>query len=274
MARTPHGTIPTADAGMFDKSDTLSVTIPVTDELVDWWDRHLLRPHGLTPQAVADILLRDLHRDETVILYRFDGKDGQRVVQLAIEGREGTHSVYLAGHSLYLTRVEDRKVPARHVEIDVLDVVPSHQGRGISASIMRNTYDLAVAVGIGVMTVEAYLTGGPYAWPSYGFVPLPEFWPTIRHKMTEKLEQLGDQVPVDVRRRVEPVLSASSPRAIFALLDERHPVESRGPDGVVRTVHLARALLADTDQRWYGVLDLDDPASRDLFFECIARNLR
>ncbi|WP_156635689.1 GNAT family N-acetyltransferase [Methylobacterium sp. Leaf123] len=274
MANIPSGSIPVADRDMFRDSETMSVTIPVTEEFIDWWDRHFLQPHKLTPQAVADILLRDLKFDEKVTFYRCDMSDARNFVQVSIEGSVDSYCVYMAGHSFHVTQVPKREVQDRHIEIDLVNVKPEYQGQGISAAVMANTYDLAGALGMTVMTVEAYLEGGPYAWPSYGFIPLLEYWPVIQAKMEDKLLELGSQVPPDIRQRLEPVLSATEPRAIFALLDEDLLVKSRGADGTIRRVTLARALLADTDQRWYGVLDLEDSASKSLFFECIARNER
>lgn len=274
MAKILPGSLPNLTADHFTGIERVTMEIEVNDQFVDWWDAHLYTPYKLTPEGLASILLAGLTRDETLTYYRYaDGPEGAQL-SIAVEGRSGKRLIYIAGETLFLDMKADRDLPERHVEIDVLDVVPDRQGQGISAEFMSNTYELAKAIKVSKMAVEAYLSGGPYAWPRYGFVPLQKHWDEIKARMRAKLDELGGQVPADVRARLDPVLAAGNPRAIFALMDEDMPVDSAGHDGVVRSIGLARALLADTDQRWYGVLDLDDIPSETLFKGCIARNAR
>lgn len=265
MARIP---VPGAD--WFSENDHLKFEFEDGVDVRRWWEKTFHRPIGITPGEIRDILTDGLARDEIVTFYapRLRGAS----ISIQVEGFDNSQIVYLAGQTLHLTRGSQRRI-----NIDLADVVPSHQGRGINSALIDNVRRLAERVEVGRMTVDAYLEGGPYAWATYGFTPRKTDWLRIRGMMGAKLRELGDAVPDDVRARVERLLASDHPSAIQALITEDMKVMSAPPHITrkpARETTLAKALLADSGLRWYGALNLNDDLSMALFEEAVTRNRR
>lgn len=265
MARIP---IPGAD--WFVGDDRLKFEFEDDAEVRRWWEKTFHKPFDITPGEIRDILTDGLSRDEIVTFYapRLHGAS----ISIQVEGFDSSRIVYLAGQTLHLTRGAQRRI-----NIDLADVVPSHQGQGINSALIDNVRRLAERVEVGRMTVDAYLEGGPYAWATYGFTPRKKDWLRIRKSMGVKLGELGGAVPEHVRERVERLLASDHPSAIQALITEDVKVMSAPPRITrkpARETTLAKALLADSGLRWYGALNLNDDLSMALFEEAVTRNKR
>ena len=250
----------------FDTNDRFHVSIAEKISFAKWWEDNIGRRFGLTPRQIADVLSDGLGNEAVVDFYRFESGTAENFVQASITGSSGKEIIYLAGQTIHLL-----PVAIENIEVDLVDVVPSRQGQGTSAALMANIKKLADLLDIRTLTVEAYMSGGPYAWLSFGFLPEDDAWEEIREQIARKVEEFKGSLPEDVIERLELVLGSTTSRALVALLDERDLVVSTSSEGVTRNIPLVKALMADSGQRWYGVLDLEDEVSSSLLDDCIER---
>src|SRR5206468_3207864 len=116
---------------------------------------------------------------------------------------------------------------------------------------------------------------GKYFWAKLGFLPDHGSWEfSIRDGIKTKLLSLGRQVPDLRRAQVLKLLNSDAPETMRAIANLNDRVSStiyKTPDGRFKQIPLGMALLAEANIPWYGVLNLADEASVQVFEKEIGR---
>jgi GNAT superfamily N-acetyltransferase len=147
-------------------------------------------------------------------------------------------------------------------------IAEGYQGEGLGRKIASNVYNMARGLDLSQITLDARMTG-KYFWAKLGFLPDHGSWEfRLRDGIRAKLATLGGQVGDRRRRQIMHLLNDPAPETIRAIAGLRDRVTStmlRTADGRPLQISLGMALLAEADVPWYGVLDLRDRASIEVF---------
>lgn len=168
----------------------------------------------MSPAELLGLLERDLPGSVGVEIAFHSGREGA----LRMTGQLPDGSCWRAARQFDLDR--------GRIEHLLLTVPAAWQGRGIGATILRNSIALYERLGIHriSLTVDGNSAGstGGYAWARLGFLPTPEAWAALQPELAARLASL----PLGHAARAEAaaLIAAPEPEAIRALAALTAPV--------------------------------------------------
>jgi GNAT superfamily N-acetyltransferase len=261
----PAGTIP-GWPEEFSPGSNLTFKHAIGEDIARWWQESIYERTHLFPGGFAEKLSEGLPGDHSYIYHQIDPVT--RFVKLEMLGSTSSIPIWLHEQHIFL---QNETVFESAVIID-----NPYQGQGFGKQLISNVYGVARDLGIVQITLSAAMMG-KYFWAQLGFLPDRDSWESLlRPGIHSKLLSLGKHVPDDVRIRVLRLLESLEPETIRAIADFRDLVPSSikeymTADGRQKMIPLGMALLAEIDVPWYGVLDLRDNDSVEVFQNEIRR---
>lgn len=269
MARSPGnfpaGSIPGWPDG-FSSGGKLTFGHAIDENIARWWQENIYKRTQLLPGGFADKLSDGLPGEHAHTYHQIDPRT--RTVKLEMRGSASSIPIWLNEHHIFL---QEELV----FEAAVMFEGP-YQGHGFGKRLISNVYDVATELGLGQITLSTAMTG-KYFWAQLGFLPERDVWKTkIRAGIEAKLLSLGGRVPDQVRKQIRQLLKSPDPVIIRLIADFPDLVPSTSPDymtedGRHKKIPLGMALLAENGVPWYGVLDLRDEDSVEVFNEEVRR---
>lgn len=233
----------------FDRDDFIegvSFSIPVTDEMIGWWQEKF-GEHQMLPRDLCSFLTQGLQFDQSFEIYAVD--ISAAAVKLEIKAFDSAGEVFFTGRSIEFIE--------KQVHLNSTGVREDAQERGIGRTLARNCYRLARELDFERLGVTA-LDGGAYTWTRAGFLPTFQNWNEGKCKpgILKKMGQLTE-LDWETRNAIYRMMGSSEPRTIWDIADLRDEVASiREPR---MKIPLGRSLLGESEASWIGEIDFTLP---------------
>jgi hypothetical protein len=176
------------------------------------------------------------------------------------------------GEAWWHQRKLDLKGPVFEAQRMVIPFVDQRQGRG--RLLMADLIDTAARLGIRQITVEAQDIGR-YAWACIGFVPDRASWNYhVRIEGLGRLLRSRGEINPKLFASYQDVLARDNPLLIREVIRWKTPVSSvqeYDANGYPARIAIGKAVLLETGAQWYGVFDLDDVDTMNIFNSYVGR---
>jgi hypothetical protein len=211
---------------------------------LQWWNDTLIKPHGLPPKELKNVLLRGAHQYMTAsnveMACQIKRNLGQKLVNVTIQLRGDEPQVVHCEMNL------DFDFKGKQLTVQSIEIKGA--GKGMGTALSSNIEGLAKNLGFREVCLFASKDAGPYFWPRRGYIPTRTAWTTrIAPEIRNCLEKLAEalQISAEVQTEVEKILRDKNPQAITRIAASRQPMvpSSRNPETLIP---LGRALLAES----------------------------
>lgn len=209
------------------------------DALVEAWNTHFDKP----PRAAVDEFVKGtgLQTGKTLEIKHLGGRNVEYGATLY--DKSGNDVGYIKRRFLITDTGQ------RIVEHSLFTINKDAQGQGIAKKMLANKVKAYDRLGVDVVTMEANIDVGGYAWARYGFVPSTTSWNGMKTKLTAKLESKKFSGLDDATKsKLGAALNSNDRRAIWQIADDRV---------------VGKKLLLKS--KWNGQLWLKDKTSMDRF---------
>jgi len=240
---------------MFDDGNRVRFTRPVDDAARQWWIDKFYQPFDLTPEGMADSLMKTAPEPKLAVYEFIDARSES--FSLRVDGKLADQEFWYAHRSL------DLRGAAFNAEGTF--VSENAQGKGVGTALMGDLVDTCRIIKAEKITLHAERTGR-YAWAKFGFVPDASSWAQMKRDALVALlsseSTLGRDRTNDFVRRI----NDGGPEAIRIIASIDDPVPSRQLPRRFEPemVPFARAFFLEQTGDWYGSLNLRDDATMKL----------
>jgi hypothetical protein len=253
------------DPNRFSGSNWLTFTPPWSEAEVGWWRDHMFKPHGLYPDDLGELLSASIVGNKLVTLSDLDVRDDSFVIRVTGRANE-------TGEAWWHQRRLDLRGQIFEAQRMIIPLEDQQKGRG--RLLMADLVDTAARLGIRQITVEAQDVGR-YAWARLGFVPDRGSWNfQIRIEARRRLLRSRGEIEPSLFSAYLDTLDGEDPLLIRQVAEWNVPVDSLrdfDENGNPAKIAIGKALLLETGAQWYGVFDLDDEETMNIFKRYVAR---
>lgn len=258
MGRRPTGIIPMPPRGWpteFQDYGRVQFAFTVVQVHAEWWAARVYARCSLFPHGVGDMLSEGLPGTPTYKFVSIDpglGTGGSFYVE--IESVDQCS----AGVWIHGSRFDFRDANLKEVGVFTFD---AYQSQGIGKRMALNAYLTAERMKLGSITLDAKMDG-KWFWAMVGFLPDEGSWQfRLRPFLLLKLASLSGHLDARRVQQVRRLIENGDRYAIRLIAGLRDLVPSSSlttPDGRTRRISLGKALLAENEVPWYGVVDMAD----------------
>jgi hypothetical protein len=254
------------DRARFAGSNRLIFDPPWSATEIDWWRERMFEPHRLYPDELGELLSASVQGEKVVTLSEMNVHAASFVVRVKGFPNE-------TGEAWW----HQRKLDLRGAVFEAQRMVipPAEQQKRRGRMLMADLVDTAGRLGIRLITVEAQDIGR-YAWARFGFVPDRGSW-NFQVRIEGRRRLLRSRAEIDPRlfASYSDVLDRDEPVLIREVMMWDTPVNSVqefDANGNPATIAIGKAILLETGAQWYGVFDLDDAETMNIFRTYVERS--
>ena len=254
------------DRGRFEDSNVTTFTPPWSNDQVEWWVEKMLRPHGIYPDDLGEMLSASAREPKHFLMTDVAPALDSFVIKVTGHPSE-SGEVWWHQRKLDL---KGRLFEAQRMIVPYLD-----QDRGKGRLLMADLVDTAARLGIRRIEIEAEDIGR-YAWARFGFVPDRTAWNYhIRIEARRRLQRSRGEIGDERFAYCSRVLDQDNPTAIREVVSWADTVTSYSSPtdrfNLPSMTTLGRALVLEGQAQWFGTLDLDDTESMAIFTKYVGR---
>ena len=248
------------DRRRFADSNTTTFAPKWSAAEIEWWAEKMLRPHGLYPEDLGEMLSASACEPKHVLLTDLKPSLDSFVIKVTGHSSE-------SGEIWWHQRKLDLK--GRLFEAQRMIVPHANQDRRRGRLLMADLIDTAARLGIRRIEIEAEDVGR-YAWARFGFLPDRTAWNYhVRIEARRRLLRSRGEIGDERFAYCASVLDQENPAAIREVVSWTDEVRSYSSptdrDDLPKPTTLGRALVLEVQAQWFGSFDLDDPESMAIF---------